>query len=45
MEYTGNHQQFKHHIKKGKVTVPHFNKNLPKPTVRNISKQSVINLY
>ncbi|MDB2122304.1 MAG: type II toxin-antitoxin system HicA family toxin [Clostridium sp.] len=42
---TCDHHHFKHATKKGKVTVPHPKKDLPKPTVRNISKQSVINLY
>lgn len=36
----GSHKQFKHPEKKGRVTVPHPKKDLPKGTVRSIEKQS-----
>lgn len=36
----GSHQQFKHPIKKGKVTVPHPKKDLPKPTIDSIMRQA-----
>jgi len=36
----GSHCQFKHPIKKGKVTVPHPKKDLPIKTVRSILKQA-----
>ena len=45
VECTGDHHQFKHPTKKGKVTVPHPNKDLHKSTIRSISKQSGINFY
>jgi predicted RNA binding protein YcfA (HicA-like mRNA interferase family) len=34
------HYQFKHPIKKGKVTVPHPKKDLPIKTVTSIFKQA-----
>ncbi len=39
----GSHCQYKHPIKKGKVTVPHPKKDLPKKTVTSIFKQAGIN--
>lgn len=36
----GDHHHFKHSSKKGRVTVPHPNKDLPTGTVRNIFKQA-----
>lgn len=36
----GSHQQFKHPTKKGRVTVPHPKKDLPKPTIDSIMKQA-----
>ena len=36
----GSHYQFKHTSKRGKVTVPHPNKDLPIGTVRSIYKQA-----
>ena len=36
----GDHHQFKHSIKKGRVTVTHPNKDIPIKTLRSISKQS-----
>ncbi|MBQ3422566.1 MAG: type II toxin-antitoxin system HicA family toxin [Romboutsia sp.] len=40
----GDHHQYKHPIKKGKVTIPHPNKDLPIKTVKSIFKQSGINI-
>lgn len=36
----GSHHQFKHANKKGKVTVPHPEKDLPRGTLRSIYKQA-----
>lgn len=36
----GSHHQFKHVNKKGKVTVPHPEKDLPVGTLRSIYKQA-----
>jgi len=36
----GSHVQFKHPSKKGRVTVPHPKKDLPKGTVTSIERQS-----
>ncbi len=36
----GSHQQFKHKIKKGRVTVPHPKRDLPKGTLLSIFKQA-----
>jgi predicted RNA binding protein YcfA (HicA-like mRNA interferase family) len=36
----GSHYQFKHHVKKGKVTVPHPKKILPIGTLKSIFKQA-----
>ena len=38
----GSHHQFKHPVKKGRVTVPHPKKDLPKGTAANILKQAQI---
>lgn len=38
----GSHQQYKHPVKIGKVTVPHPKKNLPIRTVKSIAKQAGI---
>lgn len=38
----GDHHQFKHPIKKGRVTVTHPKKDLPIGTVKNIERQSGI---
>ncbi|MFQ9249281.1 MAG: type II toxin-antitoxin system HicA family toxin [Clostridium paraputrificum] len=43
VDSTGDHHQFKHPTKKGKVTVPHPKKDLPIPTIKSIFKQSGIN--
>lgn len=36
----GNHQQFKHPDRKGRVTIPHPKKDLPIGTVKSIAKQA-----
>ncbi len=36
----GSHHQFRHPVKKGRVTVPHPNSDLPKGTVHSILKQA-----
>lgn len=36
----GSHVQFRHPDKKGRVTVPHPRKDLPKGTVKSIEKQA-----
>ena len=38
----GSHSQFKHDVKKGRVTVPHPKKDLPKGTLKSIFKQAQI---
>lgn len=40
----GDHHQYKHPSKKGKVTIPHPKKDLPKKTVKSIFKQAGIDL-
>lgn len=40
----GSHHQFKHGTRKGLVTVPHPEADLPKGTVRSIERQSGIKL-
>lgn len=39
----GSHHQFKHPIKKGRVTVPHPKKDLNIKTVKSILKQAGVN--
>ena len=36
----GSHVQFKHKVKKGRVTVPYPKKDLPAGTVKSIFKQA-----
>lgn len=36
----GDHHQFKHPVRKGRVTVPHPNKDIPDGTVLSIYKQA-----
>lgn len=38
----GSHQQFKHAVKSGRVTVPHPKRDLPIGTVKSILKQADI---
>jgi predicted RNA binding protein YcfA (HicA-like mRNA interferase family) len=40
----GSHKQFKHPTKKGRVTVPHPNRDIPKGTLKSIEKQAGIEL-
>lgn len=40
----GSHHHFKHGTKKGLVTVPHPESDLPKGTLRSIEKQSGVKL-
>jgi len=40
----GDHHQYKHPSKKGKVTIPHPKKDLPKKTVKSIFQQAGINI-
>lgn len=37
---TGSHRHYKHPIKKGKVTIPFHNKDIPKGTENSILKQA-----
>jgi predicted RNA binding protein YcfA (HicA-like mRNA interferase family) len=39
-DVNGDHHQFKHPIKKGRVTVPHPDKDIPIGTVRSIYRQA-----
>jgi len=36
----GDHHQYKHPLKKGKVTITHPKKDIPLPTLRSIERQS-----
>lgn len=36
----GSHIQFKHPVKKGRVTVPHPNKDIPMGTLKSILRQA-----
>lgn len=36
----GSHKQFKHATKKGRVTVPHPNRDIPIGTLKSIEKQA-----
>lgn len=40
----GSHVQFKHFTKKGRVTVPHPNRDIPVGTLKSIEKQAGIKL-
>jgi len=40
----GSHKQFKHPTKKGRVTVPHPNRDLPIGTLKSIEKRAGIRL-
>jgi predicted RNA binding protein YcfA (HicA-like mRNA interferase family) len=39
---SGSHTQFRHPLKKGRVTVPHPKKDIPIGTLRSIERQSEI---
>ncbi|WP_281679145.1 type II toxin-antitoxin system HicA family toxin [Synergistes jonesii] len=41
----GSHHHFRHQTKKGTVTVPHPNKDLPQKTLKNIFAQAGIKEY
>ena len=36
----GSHHQFKHPVKRGRVTVKHPDKDIPRPTLDSIERQS-----
>lgn len=36
----GSHMQLKHPVKKGRVTVPHPKRDLPKGTLKSIERQA-----
>ena len=40
----GSHKQFKHPTKKGRVTVPHPKRDIPKGTLKSIEKQARVKL-
>ena len=40
VQIRGSHQQFKHPIKPGRVTIPHPKKDLPTGTLRSIYRQA-----
>ncbi len=40
----GSHVQFKHPSKRGRVTVPHPNRNIPIGTLKSIERQAGIKL-
>jgi len=40
----GSHKQFKHPMKKGRVTVPHPKRDIPTGTLKSIEKQAGIKL-
>ncbi len=40
VEVSGDHHQFKHPERRGRVTVPHPNKDIPIGTVRSIYAQA-----
>jgi predicted RNA binding protein YcfA (HicA-like mRNA interferase family) len=42
--HEGSHKQFKHPIKKGRVTVPHPKIDVPVGTIKSIEKQAGIKL-
>lgn len=40
----GDHHQFKHHVRPGRITIPHPKKDLPSGTVRSIFKAAGIDI-
>jgi predicted RNA binding protein YcfA (HicA-like mRNA interferase family) len=40
----GSHKQFKHPVKKGRVTIVHPNRDIPIGTLKSIEKQAGIKL-
>lgn len=41
---SGSHKQFKHPVKRGRVTVPHPKRDIPVGTLRSIERQAGIKL-
>jgi predicted RNA binding protein YcfA (HicA-like mRNA interferase family) len=44
VDTTGDHWQFKHPTRPGRVTVPHPKRDLPMGTLKSIEKQAGVNL-
>lgn len=44
VDQAGSHKQFKHPIKKGRVTVPHPKRDLPVGTLKSIETQAGLKL-
>ena len=42
VNHVGSHRQFKHPEKKGRVTIPHPKRDIPKGTLKSIEKQAGI---
>lgn len=40
VDIEGSHHQFKHKLKKGRVTVKHPDKDVPIPTLKSIERQA-----
>lgn len=40
VKVSGDHHQFKHPVKRGRVTIPHPKKDLPAGTVKSIFRQA-----
>lgn len=40
VDVRGDHHQFKHPARKGRVTVPHPNRDLPTGTIRSVYRQA-----
>jgi predicted RNA binding protein YcfA (HicA-like mRNA interferase family) len=44
VDQSGSHKQFKHPVKKGRVTVPHPKRDLPVGTLKSIEAQARLKL-
>ena len=44
IDQSGSHIQFRHSLKKGRVTIPHPKRDIPIGTLRSIERQSGIKL-
>jgi predicted RNA binding protein YcfA (HicA-like mRNA interferase family) len=44
VKQVGSHKQFKHPTKKGSVTVPHPNRDIPIGTLKSVERQAGIKL-
>jgi predicted RNA binding protein YcfA (HicA-like mRNA interferase family) len=44
VDQAGSHKQFKHPVKKGRVTVPHPKRDLPVGTLKSIERQAKLKL-